>query len=250
METVTGIFDSRAAGEQAFASLASSAKFDREQLTLIAPDRQAGEKLDRVPTDEGEQPGMGSAIGGVVGGAVGLAAGAALSNLILPGIGPIVTLSLSAGGGIGGALVGALGGSAAERSLSTGLPRDELFVYEDALRQCRTVVMAQAESRDEAQLARDVMERNGAESIDAAREKWWIGLRDAEAAAYGDEFAAEEGTYRAGFESAVGRCRGRDFESARDELRSCHPDLCEHEAFRRGYTRGQEYLRSLRGNGS
>ena len=93
METITSIFESRAAGERAFADLAKSADFDRENLLLLTADG-AAEKIDTIPSDEGEQPGMGSAIGGVVGGAVGLAAGAVLSNLVLPGVGPILTLGL------------------------------------------------------------------------------------------------------------------------------------------------------------
>jgi hypothetical protein len=241
METVTGIFDSRADGERAFSGLAQSAKFDRDHLLLLAPDDGAAEKIAAVPTDEGEQPGMGSTLGGVVGGAVGLAAGAVLSNLILPGVGPILTLSLSAGSGLGGALLG----SAAERALSTGLPKDEIFFYEDALRQCRTLVVAQAESRDTAETARSIMEQNGAESVDAARDKWWIGMREGEAADYGDGFAAQEKIYRAGFEAAVGECRGRSFAVAEQDLRRRYPDLCGDEAFRRGYERGRRYLHSF-----
>lgn len=246
METVTGIFTSRAAGEQAFSLLANSDDFKRDDLMLLTPDQHSAQaKAESVPTDEGEQPGMGSAIGGVVGGAVGLATGVMLSNLVLPGIGPILTLSLSAGSGVGGALLGALGGGAAERALSTGLPKDEVFVYEDALRNCRTLLVAQAESRDAAERAREIMERNGAESVDAAREKWWIGLRDAESEAYGDSFAADEATYRAGFEAAVGACRGQTFEDAQAQLRRHQPEICERPAFRRGYERGRAYLRSF-----
>ena len=246
METITGIFDSRVAGERAFSALSHNAEFDRDHLLLLTPeDADAAEKIEAIPTDEGEQPGMGSALGGVVGGAVGLASGAMLSNLVLPGIGPILTLSLSAGGGLGGALLGAFGGSAAERALSTGLPKDEVFVYEDALRRCQTLVVAQAESRDAADAARSIMERNGAQSVDAAREKWWIGIRDVEAAHYGDGFVAREAAYRAGFEAAVGECRDRSFESAESELRERYPEHHADEAFRRGYERGREYLRSF-----
>ena len=249
METITSIFESRAAGERAFADLAKSADFDRENLLLLTADG-AAERIDTIPTDEGEQPGMGSALGGVVGGALGLAAGAVLSNLVLPGVGPILTLTLSAGGGLGGAALGAAGGSAAERALSNGLPKDEVFFYEDALRRCRTVVIAMAESEDAADAARSIRERNGAERVDAAREKWWIGIRDGEAAQYGGArqgFAAEEKIYRAGFEAAL-RPEQRDqaFEAAESDLRRRYPNLWADEAFQRGFERGREYLRSFR----
>jgi hypothetical protein len=252
METVAGIFDSRGDAERAFSQLAESTEFDRENLLLLTPD-SAPEKVDDIPTDEGEQPGMGSALGGVVGGAVGLATGAVLSNLVLPGIGPILTLSLSAGSGLGGALVGAAGGSAAERALSTGLPKDEVFFYEDALRRRRSLVIAMADSEDNATSARFIMERNKAESIDAAREKWWIGIRDNEAQEYsraGGDGSAQERIYRAGFEAALDPAlRDKPFGEVESRLRQKFPDLTGHEIFRRGYERGRQYLRSCQHKG-
>lgn len=246
MEAVTGIFDSREGAERTFAELSNSSELSRQNIFLFTPD--GGQGVGKIPTDEGEQPGMGSAIGGVVGGAVGLATGAILSNLILPGVGPILTLSLSAGSGLGGAIVGAAGGSAAERALSNGLPKDELFVYENALRCGRSVVVAMAESNQQADAARKILEQQGADSIDVAREKWWIGLREAEAANCGDtleNFAAQESIYRAGFEAAL-RPEWRDRSFAENtDLRVRYPDLYSHKAFRRGYERGGVYWRSL-----
>ncbi|MGH7854283.1 MAG: hypothetical protein ACREP3_12630 [Candidatus Binatia bacterium] len=252
METVTGIFDARGDAERAFSQLAESTEFDRENLLVLAPDSAPG-RVDAIPTDEGEQPGMGSALGGVVGGAVGLATGAVLSNLVLPGIGPILTLSLSAGGGLGGALIGAAGGSAAERALSNGLPKDEVFFYEEALRRGRSLVIAMADSEDNATSARFIMERNKAESVDAAREKWWIGIRDDEAREYGraqGDFAAQERSYRAGFEAALGpELRNRSFGEAESRLREKFPEIAGKEIFRRGYERGRQYLRSCQQKG-
>ena len=235
MEIVTGIFDSRQAAEKTFSELSTSPELHRENLLLLTPDAGA-QKFDRVPTDEGEQPGMGSAIGGVVGGAVGLAAGAVLANLVFPGVGPILMLSLSAGSGVGGAALGAAGGSAAERALSNGLPKDELFFYEDALRCGRSLIIAMANSHQEAERARSVMERDGADSVDAAREKWWIGLRDGEAAHYGgapEDFIAQEKIYRAGFEAALQpESRDKSFGENLAELRARYPETCREEAFR------------------
>lgn len=249
MQTITGIFDSCDAGERALSELAENTDFNGENLLMLTPDG-ARVTPETIPSDEGEQPGMGSTIGGVVGGAVGLAAGAVLSNVILPGIGPILTLTLSAGSGLGGAALGAAGGSAAERVLSNGVPKDEVFFYEDALRHSRTLVIAMAESEDSAVKARTVMERNGAESVDAAREKWWIGIRELEATHYGGtptEFAAKEKLYRAGFEAGLApERRDQDFAAAEGELRRHYKNLCDDEAFRRGYDRGREYHRSLR----
>jgi hypothetical protein len=55
-----------------------------------------------------------------------------------------------------------------------------LFVYKDALRQGRTVVVATVNDEREARAAQKIMAGTGAESIDPARKQWWIGLRDVE----------------------------------------------------------------------
>jgi hypothetical protein len=254
METVAGIFRSREQAERVLAALKENGVLDHEKLLMLTPDATQA-KIAAVPTDEGEQPGMGSAIGGVVGGAAGLAAGAALSNLVLPGVGPILTLSLAAAGGVGGVALGAAGGSAAERTLSTGLPKDEMFFYEDALRCGRSVVIASAESDNGADAARAIMESHGAESVDAARERWWIGIRDAEAERYcgatPEQSAQREKIFRAGFEAALQPdMRNKPLNKARARLRQRYPDICDNEVFHRGYERGRRHLRTVERNGN
>ncbi|HXV79241.1 MAG TPA: hypothetical protein VEG60_05135 [Candidatus Binatia bacterium] len=252
MESVAGIFNSRRDAEQAFSELKEKPNFDGERLLLLTPDTSQ-DKIADVPTDEGEQPGMGATIGGVVGGAMGLATGAALSNLVLPGIGPILTLGLSATGGLGGAVLGATGGSATERALSNGLPKDEMFLYEDALRCGRSVVIANAESENGADAARAIMEHNHAESVDAARERWWIGIRDREADRYcgatPEDTVERERLFRAGFEAALQPdMRNKPLNKAEKRLREQHPDICNDEIFRRGYERGRRHLRTFQKN--
>src|SRR5918999_5981906 len=167
MGTIAGIFNSMREAERAFSELQTEAGFRKEDVVLLAPGNSAKE-LDAVPTDEGEQPGMGSAIGGVVGGAVGLAAGSVVANFVLPGVGTILAIGLGAGAlGIGGAVAGAAGGGAIENQLSSGLPKDEVFFYEDALRQGRTVVIGTSTNDEVVEKGRRVIERHGAETIDA-----------------------------------------------------------------------------------
>ena len=245
MASIAGIFNSKAEGERAFSELQHQAGFRLEEIVLLTPGAST-KKLDTVPTDEGEQPGMGGAIGGVVGGAVGLAAGTVVANLVLPGIGTILAVGLGAGAlGIGGALAGAAGGAALEDQLSGGLPKDEVFLYEDALRQGRTVVVGTSTNDDVVEKGRAVLERNGAESVDAARDNWWIGVRDAEEEQYdapSTEFKKHESEYRRGFEAALHpECRGKSFDTAAAKLRALHPGACEDPAFRRGYERGRAY---------
>jgi hypothetical protein len=202
-------------------------------------------ELDAVPTDGGEQPGMGKALGAVVGGAVGAAGGlpigAAVISVLVPGIGPVIAVGL-----IGAALLGmggaAIGGSI-ENAVSEGLPKDEMFVYEDALRQGRTVLIALTRDESRAEEAREALRAAGALSIDAAREQWWIGLRVIEVGAYA---AHEEETYRLGFEAALHRdASGRSLDEAMPSLKNRYPDVVGSPAFGRGYERGQAYQQRL-----
>jgi hypothetical protein len=243
MGTISGIFNSIKEAEKAFSELQTQAGFRAEDLILLTP-QSSTKDLDAVPTEEGEQPGMGSAIGGVVGGAIGLAAGTVVANLVLPGIGTILAVGLGAGAlGIGGAVAGAVGGGALENQLSSGLPKDEVFYYEDALRQGRTVVIGTSTDDDVIVKGRRVLERYGAESIDAARDRWWIGVRDAEEEQYdAGDFKKHENRFRRGFEAALHpECRGKTYDTAAPKLRESHPDIFEDQAFRRGFQRGQEY---------
>jgi hypothetical protein len=241
MRTVAGIFASRKAAEAAWAQLRSKG-FTEDNLILLTPGGARSE-IGAVPAEEGEQPGMGKALGGVVGGAIGLAAGAALANIFLPGVGPVVALGLGAAGV--GAATGASGGGALEQMLTKGLPKDEIFFYEDALRDGRSVVIALSQDESSIASGRGIIEGAGAESIDAAREKWWIGLRDAEQTEYsepGEAFERVEKLYRRGFEAAQEpELRGKTVAEARDFLQQRYPTIMEEEPFRRGYARGQIY---------
>jgi hypothetical protein len=197
------------------------------RVRVLAPEASAAE-LSAVPTDESEQPGMGAAIGAVAGGAAGAVAG----SMLLPPAGAIATVGIAAA-----ALLGAVGGGSAgraiEESAAFGLPNDELFVYADALRDGRAVVIAYVESDEDAADARRAMIAAGAETVDAAREAWWVGLRDAEAAEYGDlaRFSVDEPAYRRGFEAA---CRGEPAPASGAD------------AHRAGYVRGRAYVEARR----
>ena len=91
------------------------------------------------------------------------------------------------------------------------------------------------------------MDRNGAESLDAAREKWWIGLRDTGVANYyTPQEARNEPLYRSGFQSALEPdLRGKSIHDARNILKERFPLIYQEEGFRRGYARAQEYYSNL-----
>ena len=242
METVAGIFRSRADAEKAVQQLHSSG-IQNDRIALLTPHETAEDIDDEVLVSDTEQPGMGQAMGGTVGGAMGAAGGATLgaaaASLLVPGVGPVIagTILGAAILGIGGAAAGVAAGEALEESLVEGLPRDEVYVYEDALSHGRSVVIAFAETEEAEESARNVMNAAGAETVDAAREDWWVGLRDAEEEHYtttGGRFQTDEANYRRGFEAALG-ARG-----------DAGPADTEDQAYQRGYARGMEYQKTVR----
>ena len=129
------------------------------------------------------------------------------------------------------------------------MPHDELFLYEDALRNRKSVVIAFAEDEDAEIRARPVFAEAGAQSIDAAREDWWLGLRDAEAESYqeqGRTFTEDEADYRRGCEAAFhAKLRGRSYEEAAPELIVFYHEARSNAAFRRGYERGYAHHKTL-----
>src|SRR2546426_4503628 len=186
MTPEVGVFRSKANAERAIDRVLMKG-VSREKISLLTP--QSQDNVGDVPVSDTEQPGMGAAVGSVVGGALGTAggygAGAAIASLLVPGVGPILAGGLLGASllGLGGAATGAAAGEMIEDQVS-GLPHDELFVYEDALRQGRTVVIVEPEDESSAEAVRKALADAAAESIDAAREQWWIGLRSAEQESY------------------------------------------------------------------
>jgi hypothetical protein len=254
MSTVAGIFQSRGDAERAIGNL-RSAGIAEDKINLLTPGTSDKEVNASVPTTETEQPGMGGALGGTVGAALGTAGGmqigAALASLLVPGVGPVLAGGLLGAAllGIGGAAAGAAAGSALEESVE-GLPHDELYVYEDALRRGRSVIIVVADDEAQADTVRGVLAQSGAESVDAAREEWWVGLRDAEEEEYtgeGRDFKRDEAVYRRGFEAAQHpHVRGKSYEEIGEHLREMYSDTYQSDAFRRGYERGMRYQQSLR----
>jgi len=94
------------------------------------------------------------------------------------------------------------------------------------------------------------LEDAGAESIDRAREMWWVGLRDAAKETYqaqGGNFDEDERYFRCGFEAAQHSAnRGKSYEDCRTRLGDLYPGTHEREPFRRGYKRGRAYFEALR----
>jgi len=250
MKAVAAVFHSREDARQAALEL-HRVRFDGGRVSLLTPESSETE-IHRVKTSDTEQPGMGAAFGGVLGGTLGLVSGfefGIAATALIPGVGPVLGIGMAAAAlfGIGGAAGGAAVGSAVELKTTEGLPADEIFFYEDALRHGRSVVIAMARDEEDAEWARNFFARAGAETVDAARRAWWIGLRDAEAEHYrtlGENLDRVEEEYRAGFEAALQRdLRGKSFVAGMDYLKDGYPDIWQSDAFRKGFERGQIYLR-------
>jgi hypothetical protein len=246
MTPTVGIFVDRASAERAVGNLRAVGISPKSIHVLIPGSSEP--LVSRVPTSEAEQPGIGKAIGGVLGGAVGVASGAeigavAAASALLPVAGPAIAI------GIVGAVLLSLGGAAVggalENALANGVPKDELFVYEDALRRGYSIVVVMPADADEHERAVAVLEGSGAESVDAAHERWWIGLRDTEAFEYraeGLDFQRDEAVYREGFEAAMAFASRRRSPREIDALLSeRYPAIYREPAFRRGYDRGRAY---------
>jgi hypothetical protein len=181
-------------------------------------------------------------LGAVAGGAAGLGIGEGLATLALPGVGPVLAIGLI-GGALLGALAGAAVGAAGEKAIFSGVPGDEAFVYKDALRQNRTIVVVMTKSTSEVNEVRVLLERAGAESIDRARQMWWLGLRDVEKEHYdagsNGNFERDEADFKRGFEAALKNGHG---QGQQEQV----PDTWNNEAYRQGFERGQRYAQSAK----
>lgn len=254
METISGIFLTREHAEESINKVRTyGVPVDR--IVLLTPGTSEEQVRAAVPTTETEQPGMGKAMGATVGGAMGVAGGASLgaavATVLIPGVGPVIAAGLLGAAvlGTGGAVAGMAVGETLEEALAKGLPHGELYIYEDALKRGRSVVIAFVEDDEIAGQVRQLFTETCAESLDAARENWWLGLRDAEEEDYrteGRDFKTDELSYRCGFEAAQhAKLRKRRYEEAGTELQALYPDNATEPAFQRGYQRGQAYRNKL-----
>src|SRR5215218_1106595 len=147
MEVVTGVFKSRDDAEKAVDQLRSLG-IPEKRIGVLSPGIKPEQIEAGVPVTDSEDPGMGKAMGAAVGGAMGAAGGATLglaaASLAVPGVGPVIAFGM-----IGAALLGAVGaatgaalGNQLEEQLGEGVPHEDVFLYEDALRHGRSIVIA------------------------------------------------------------------------------------------------------------
>jgi hypothetical protein len=257
MEIITGVFDSNEQALDAVRELQNMGLSER-QIGYVTPDLKSQNTATRVPVSDTEGSGVGQAMGAAVGGAIGAAGGATLglaaASLMLPGVGPVVAFGLLGGALLGGtgAAIGSVVGESLEEGLGEGVPHEDIYLYEDALRHGRSIVIAHAQEGAQADAVRDVLDRQGALDTDQLREEWWAELRDDEWTDYqsnGRDFHNDELSYRKGFEAAQHpNRRGKSYAETESDLKETYADSDLDNPFRRGYERGQTYRSTLMEN--
>jgi hypothetical protein len=227
MKTVTGVFASQSDAQHAMNDMRLAGAHEHRTTLLTPGSNQA--QLESAP-----------------------------NAAIIPGVGPVTALGLLGGAilAAAGATVGSAAAESLENPITEGLPEDELFVYEDALRKGRSVVIVLLNDETEAPRFRELLQTAGAVTVDAAREQWWIGLRSAEQehySAHGGNFGEGEFFYRLGFEAALhARTRCKEYDQTLGEMDARIEDLEQQypgrevaEPFSQGYERGRDYYQQL-----
>lgn len=244
MQAVTGVFKTQDQAENAVNQLRSLGITDK-RIGIVRPGSTPERIEAGVPVTDTEEPGMGRAMGAAVGGAMGAAGGAtaglAVASLVIPGIGPLLAFGM-----VGAALLGTVGAAAgsavgdqAEEELGEGIPHEDVYIFEDALRHGHTVLIAYADEDEQAEKASDVMREAGAEDIDELRENWWEKQREGERAHYTGNFDEDEESYRRGYAAALHpRRRDRAYSDVEDELRTQYANTVLDRPFQSGYERG------------
>jgi hypothetical protein len=101
------------------------------------------------------------------------------------------------------------------------------------------VLFAKVESKKEESAVRQLLEASGAESLDVAREKWWVGIRDPRSEPDATEASPTENAYRRGFLAALQPdMEGRRYADVMSALHRRVGDVAFSEAFRRGFLHG------------
>ena len=174
MEAVTGVFRSRDNAENAVSQLRSLG-IPEKKIGVLSPG-SVPEGETRVPVTDTEDSGMGTAMGAAVGGAMGAASGATLglaaASLAIPGIGPVIAFGMVGAAllGVVGAAAGSAIGDTVEEELGEGIPHEDVYLYQNALRRGHTIVIAYAADEDQADEAGEVIKSAGAEDLDTLRE--------------------------------------------------------------------------------
>lgn len=165
-QTVVGVFADPDDAEGALTAL-RAADFASEQVSVVAKDTQTSRDMvasTEMGADAGAGAGTGVVLGGLTGGVIGWLVG--IGALAIPGIGPVVAAGVLATT-LGGAAVGAAAGGLIGALVDLGVPEEEAGAYEESVRQGGILLTVQANSDDEARLARATFDHHGGSAVRA-----------------------------------------------------------------------------------
>ena len=74
--------------------------------------------------------------------------------------------------GLGGAAAGAKVGHASEDALDEGVPKDDVLLYRQLLKEGRSLVIVEAENDHQISASSEILKKNGSDKIDDVRREW------------------------------------------------------------------------------
>ena len=163
-KAVVGLVNNEVQAAQIFEEL-QEAGFSNGDISILIPEgsRMSAEKSTKMP----EGAATGAAAGGALGGVLGFLAG--VGTIALPGLGAFIAAGpiLAA---LGGAAAGATAGGLTGALVGLGMPEYEAKQYEKRMAGGKLLISVHTDYDDQRAMARDILERCGAESIATAGE--------------------------------------------------------------------------------
>jgi hypothetical protein len=196
-KVVTALYDTYSEASAAVNALIAAGVMQSE-ISIVANN---AENWHREPQSSAAEDAAGGAEAGViVGGIGGLLTG--LGLMAIPGVGPVVAagwLVSTAAGAVAGAAIGGAAGGIIGSMTTAGVPEDDANVYAEGVRRGGTLVTAQVDNVQEAEV-RSILLRTKAVDLSTRgriyRDSGWSSF-DATAPAYTpDEIARERARYR------------------------------------------------------
>jgi len=137
--------------------------FSRDDISALFPDKSATHEFAHEKHTKAPEGAItGAATGGVIGGTLGLLVG--IGALAIPGVGPLIAAGplLAA---LSGAAAGATVGGVAGGLIGLGIPEIEAKNYEGRIAEGHILISVHAETSDEVDRAKKILETSGAEDI-------------------------------------------------------------------------------------
>lgn len=159
--SVFGILKTKESAEGVIHRLKESG-FSNNSISLLLPEGISADEMEDHATKAPEGAATGGTTGFVIGGVLGWLAG--IGSLAIPGVGPFIAAGpiLAA---LSGAAVGAAFGGITGALIGMGIPEYEARHYESRIREGNVLVSIHTDMDVEAQKAREILERAGAEEV-------------------------------------------------------------------------------------